>query len=551
MNLYEDDDMIEGEPLLAGEERDSFEIDETPTGTAATTATTATPSSTTPDETDGAHPAYAYQKHGQRGIRGFAARFQARKRKTVVALLAVLMFCITTSGMLILIPIFRLMEDAVCHEHYDKPRSEPIEERLCKVDGVQKELAFLGGIGAVLNSVVGLLSALPYGVLADRIGRKPSFLLAYFGIFLCFAWGPIILRSETPHIRLGILGSLFFLIGGGIPVAINSLNAMASDISSDSDRATGFLTLSFGAVSGGLLGPITAGLLMEHMGPWFPVSLVFCITPFVFILALFLPETLPIKLQDASQPEETRPLAKRLREEIKELRVSFSLLKNRNIALSLPAFLIQPALFAAYSSTLAQHISTYFGWSLAQTSYLLSPLSILQLVIIVLLPFLSGFLTRETGRFRLSVFSKDLLLTRISLAFFIAAAVIEGLSREVVLFLVGLTIGSIGSSYGPLCRAIATSYVEPQQTSRLYALISMLEMGGAMLGGPVLAWCFNIGLSKKGMWTGLPWFYVAGLVLVALVSISFLRPPKPKVVVPDPEEEENSDLGYLSAEEQV
>ncbi|KAH6845774.1 major facilitator superfamily domain-containing protein [Chaetomium sp. MPI-CAGE-AT-0009] len=475
--------MIEGEPLLAGEERDSFDIDETQTLTGAATATP----STTASETDRAHQAHAYQQHGQRGIRGirgFAARFQARKRKTVVALLAVLMFSITTSGMLFLIPIFRLMEDAVCHVHYDKPRSEPIEERLCKVDGVQKELAFLGGIGAVINCVVGLLSTLPYGVLADR--------------------------------------------------------------------ATSFLTLSFGAVAGGLIGPITAGLLMEHMGPWFPVSLVFCITPFVFILVLFLPETLPIKLQDASQPEETRSLAQKLRQEAKELGVSFSLLKNRDIALSLPAFLIQPALFAAYSSTLSQHISTYFGWSLAQTSYLLSPLGILQLIIIALLPFLSGFLTKETGRFRLSIFSKDLLLTRISLLLLITGAVIEGFSREIVLFLVGLTVGNIGSSHGPLCRAIATSYVEPQQTSRLYALISMLETGGAMLGGPVLAWCFNIGLSKKGMWTGLPWFYVAGLVLVALVSLTFLRAPKPRAVVPDPEEEEeNGDLGYLSADEQV
>ena len=39
-----------------------------------------------------------------------------------------------------------------------------------------------------------------------------------------------------PHVRLSVLGSLFFLIGGGIPVAMNSLHAMASDISSEADR---------------------------------------------------------------------------------------------------------------------------------------------------------------------------------------------------------------------------------------------------------------------------------------------------------------------------
>jgi MFS-type transporter involved in bile tolerance (Atg22 family) len=290
---------------------------------------------------------------------------------------------------------------------------------------------------------------------------------------------------------------------------------------------------------------------MEHVGPWFPVILVYCFTPFVFLLVLFLPETLPIKLREPTDEQEPRPLAERLRGEIKELRVSLSLLKNRNIALSLPAFLIQPALFAAYSSTLTQHISTYFGWTLAQTNYLLSPLSILQLIIIVLLPKTSGFLTNPSGRFRLSVFSKDLLLTRLSFLFLMAGAVLEGFSREIVLFLVGLVVGTLGSSTAPLSRAIATSYVEPQQTSRLYALISMLETGTALLGGPVLAVCFNIGLSRRGLWMGLPWFYVAVLVLIPVVSLTFLTPPKEKVVVQDSEGEDNGDLGYQSAEEPV
>ncbi len=42
--------------------------------------------------------------------------------------------------------------------------------------------------------------------------------------------------DKTPHVNLAIWGSLFFLIGGGIPVAMNSLNAMAADVSSETDR---------------------------------------------------------------------------------------------------------------------------------------------------------------------------------------------------------------------------------------------------------------------------------------------------------------------------
>lgn len=293
-------------------------------------------------------------------------------------------------------------------------------------------------------------------------------------------------------------------------------------------RANSFLRVSLGAVCGGLIGPVSAGLLMEHFGPWFPVILVFSITPFVFGLLLFLPETLQTKQRDAQANGQQPSLANRLREAASELGVSLRLLKDPNVALSLPVFLIQPVLFAAYTSTLAQHISTYFGWTLAQVNYLLSPLTILELTVMVVLPWASGFLTNPVGRFRLSVFAKDLLLTKLCLAMLVTGALVEAFSRDIGLFLVGLTVGTFASPYGALCRAVATSYVEPQQTSRLYALMSMLQTGGALLGGPVLARCFNIGISRKGLWIGLPWFYVAGLVLVALVSLLFLRRPRVK-----------------------
>lgn len=100
--------------------------------------------------------------------RSITSRFQAQRPSTIVVLLAILMFTLATSGLMILVPMFRLLEDAICHAYYEKDRAEPIEERLCKVGGVQKELAFFGGWAAMINSLVGLIAALPYGVMADR-----------------------------------------------------------------------------------------------------------------------------------------------------------------------------------------------------------------------------------------------------------------------------------------------------------------------------------------------------------------------------------------------
>lgn len=293
---------------------------------------------------------------------------------------------------------------------------------------------------------------------------------------------------------------------------------------------------------------------MEKISPWVPILTVFFITPFVFILLLFIPETLSIHLEtttptpamDASPSTSKKPF----REAIDELKVSLRLLKNTNILWCMVTFFIQPALFAAYSGTLSQYVSKYFGWTLAETSYLLSPpLGVLHLVVILLVPWVSGVLTSSTGRFRLSVFAKDLLVTRVSLVLMIVAAILEGFSRDIVLFVLGLTLGTFGSANGPLLRAIATSFVEQNQTSRLYSLISLLETTGAMIGGPVLAQCFNIGLSKKGLWRGLPWFYVAAIVSVALIALMFIRKP---VLKPPPTEDENTGgLGYQSAEEPV
>jgi hypothetical protein len=42
------------------------------------------------------------------------------------------------------------------------------------------------------------------------------------------------LALKVTNLYALLLGSLFFLIGGGLPVAINTLNAMAADVNVES-----------------------------------------------------------------------------------------------------------------------------------------------------------------------------------------------------------------------------------------------------------------------------------------------------------------------------
>jgi len=162
--------------------------------------------------------------------------------RTILPLLSLLLFLVVTSGLLILAPIFRLIEDKACHIHYRLPPSEPIDERLCKIDEVQGPLAYLGGLSVLLAGVLNMVAALPYGLLADRVGRKKAFGLAYLGVIMAFAWAPAVLWFGSGLLvgenQLWVLmvGSVFFLVGGGVPMLFNVLNAMAADVSGEGDK---------------------------------------------------------------------------------------------------------------------------------------------------------------------------------------------------------------------------------------------------------------------------------------------------------------------------
>ncbi len=83
-----------------------------------------------------------------------AAWYQVRTSRSIIALIALIMFLLVFSACLALIPMARLLEDTLCRRYYDT--TEPVEESRCKVDEVQAELAWLGGLGPVIHSIVGM-----------------------------------------------------------------------------------------------------------------------------------------------------------------------------------------------------------------------------------------------------------------------------------------------------------------------------------------------------------------------------------------------------------
>lgn len=89
-----------------------------------------------------------------------SSRYQVSSPKAIIGLVSLIIFFLTLSGTMALIPLGRLIEDAVCRKYYGS--SDPVDEKLCKVDDVQTELAWLGGLYVVIDSAVGTSSVVAH-----------------------------------------------------------------------------------------------------------------------------------------------------------------------------------------------------------------------------------------------------------------------------------------------------------------------------------------------------------------------------------------------------
>lgn len=85
-----------------------------------------------------------------------------------------------------------------------------------------------------------MIVAFPFGMLSDRIGRKPTLLLSYLGVAVSFYFSPFMLGKLNHTVRRNpyvlMWGYLFQLIGGGVPVLLATLYAIVTDVSGEQEK---------------------------------------------------------------------------------------------------------------------------------------------------------------------------------------------------------------------------------------------------------------------------------------------------------------------------
>ena len=191
---------------------------------------------------------------------------KVRSGTAIINLLCAVLFIAASANGFATVPLTRIVEDVVCRQYYGQEQSleEPIDEKLCKLEAIQSEVAFLFAITGMCEALVGFLAAFPWGIVADRyashfcqlrgvvppkvdlrirIGRRPVFSTALVGMALSVLFTMMVLWFPNVFpTKFIALDSAFLLIGGGNAVVLGILLSMIYDVVPDDKR---FLQISF------------------------------------------------------------------------------------------------------------------------------------------------------------------------------------------------------------------------------------------------------------------------------------------------------------------
>lgn len=183
------------------------------------------------------------------------------KRLGLVAVCMLLILLLELGAYLASIPLTQVLEETICRAFHPPPTPAPAPgDPRCKGNDVQTELSLIRGWQSTLDYIPSLLTAVPYGFLADRRGRELVLRLSLIGITLASGFLVLICMHHVPTYQYGVvtrritdtarLGSLpevfppratwasaiFTFIGGGPAVFNAMVFTIAADIVSEEQR---------------------------------------------------------------------------------------------------------------------------------------------------------------------------------------------------------------------------------------------------------------------------------------------------------------------------
>ncbi|KAI7195079.1 MFS general substrate transporter [Hortaea werneckii] len=481
-----------------------------------------------------------------------------RRWQTLTYLLMLVIFLAGAADSIVESPTTRIFESVICYRYFESEDPSKIrlgrtdvgpgaiggvEERYCKADSVQQQLASLAGYQTLFEGFPSLLLAVPFGWLADKSGRKPVLMLGLFSFLLKLLWIQLVTWFwQAFDIRMTWLSALHALLGGGSVTVSGLIFVVFSDVVPEDHRASTFLRVGASELAAKVVVPPISASLMT-INPWIPSLIGTGLLIICFLTYGMVPETLNY-YQPAEHPSPSYPVSSSTETTHQRKPPSSNTHPTHHSTPTRPvhrllhslhaatAFLTQDyripllilpfighSLIAQTSQLLLQYTSKRYHLTFSQATLLTTILNAVKvLLLFALLPYAS---TLAMQYFRLSAQRKDLYLARASQGFVLVGWTLIGLSPNLACVVISMVVAALGQSTYLLIRSFLTSLVPADQIARVYSIVSLVDTVGTMLGSPLLAGLFGRGLALGGGWVGLP-FYFLGVISAAFAVLLFV-----------------------------
>ncbi|KAL4935447.1 major facilitator superfamily domain-containing protein [Aspergillus oleicola] len=433
-------------------------------------------------------------------------------------------------------PRTQILENIICHNFHPDTATTSNPSQ-CKDADVQSELALINGWKDTFDQLPGIILALPYGFMADRVGRKKVLLLSLLGLVLqegCLRL--ICWNSNSIPPRAIWLTALFQIVGGGSQIATSMVFTIMTDIFPVEKRTNAFFLIASGALVADIMAnPISAYLMTSS--PWVPYLASMVVEVVGVLAALGVPETMPKVLHGEQESAASESATDVDSDEIGDERENASAIEERHRQNNRLKKLLHPAttqlhrlrefiwsdrnilavtiaFFAANAAQQAlpfmlQYVSRRFEWSMGKASILKSLKGTINLILLlIILPSMSRLLT---VRFHFSPVKRDLLISRVSAAFQTLGLILMGTVSHPIPFILGLSITSLGWGFPSALRSVATALVSDHQVGLLNTIIALVQGFAGVLGMPGIAAVFRMGINWGSNWMGML-FFVAALL---------------------------------------
>ncbi|KAL0937506.1 MFS transporter [Colletotrichum truncatum] len=439
-------------------------------------------------------------------------------------------------------PTYQIMEEIICRKKYPDHIITDAVDDICKGPEVAGELAMIKGWMNSFDCIPSLITSIPYGIIADKYGRRPVLSLAMFGLLLEFTWmlQPLLWPNVLPLWTVWF-GAAFQFIGGGGGMVQAMVWTMISDVIPISNLTAVYYKIGAVALLGDLVvAPLSAVLLTKS--PWLALSMGMGLIFFGACLPPFIPETSELRRAADEEVEQrlnrTNDDAERDKRSLRE-QIVFAMKNDMNHVYN---FLIRSkrilALIIGFNLTvitkyvrmeiMSQYVHNLFGWSWAKATLLGTVSTVTNMTMfLAVLPAASWYITKRTA---IHPLIRDLWLVRMAGVFLTVGCFMIAIAWSPGFLIAALVIFSMGTTYTNICRAVLNAVVEPHTIGTLNTTIAWGEQLSLLISAPVISALLRAGAAAGGVLMGLPYMASAAMALAGTLLVFAYRLPGDKLL---------------------